>query len=206
MRAERWNLLLLREFCKELPPPSLFLLILSPLFLSPFSLSLLFPSSLSIPFLPNVPPHQAPCKYIRPPSEPLIPSHPVNPANPERYILIYKQNHSRLSAKNNKLARPTLGQYIVTRDEAEHYVNELFAMMSSKDQKFDLRIHEIYPLEDVARAHRVSFGVFLFFFVSISHPSLSFSFSFSHHLSIPPVIFLHISSIYGPESRSYWSV
>lgn len=61
---------------------------------------------------------------------------------------------SRLSAKNVKLARPTLFNYIYTREEFEHYANELFEMMS-KD-KMNVRIHEIYPLEEVARAHNVS--------------------------------------------------
>ncbi len=61
---------------------------------------------------------------------------------------------SRLSAKNVKLARPTLFNYLYTRDELEKYANELFEMMS-KD-KMNVRIHEIYPLEDVARAHNVS--------------------------------------------------
>jgi len=61
---------------------------------------------------------------------------------------------SRLSAKNIKLARPTLFNYLHTREEFEHYANELFQMMS-KD-KMNVRIHEIYPLQDVARAHNVS--------------------------------------------------
>ncbi len=61
---------------------------------------------------------------------------------------------SRLSAKNVKLARPTLFNYIYTREEFEHYANELFEMMS-KD-KMNVRIHEIYTLEEVARAHNVS--------------------------------------------------
>jgi len=61
---------------------------------------------------------------------------------------------SRLAAKNVKLARPTLFNYIYTRQEFEHYANELFEMMS-KD-KMNVRIHEIYPLKEVARAHNVS--------------------------------------------------
>lgn len=61
----------------------------------------------------------------------------------------------RLSAKNVKVARPTLFNYIYTREEFEHYANELFQMMIV--DKFNVRIHEIYPLQDVARAHNVSF-------------------------------------------------
>ncbi|MCJ1356308.1 MAG: NADPH:quinone reductase [Icmadophila ericetorum] len=58
---------------------------------------------------------------------------------------------SRLSAKNVRIARPTLFNYIYTREEFEKYTDELFQMMASG--KFNVRIHEIYPLEDVARAH-----------------------------------------------------
>ncbi|KAL8737080.1 MAG: hypothetical protein Q9181_002036 [Wetmoreana brouardii] len=58
---------------------------------------------------------------------------------------------SKLSAKNAKVARPTLFNYIYTRDEFEHYSTSLFEMMA--DRKFSVRIHETYPLKDVARAH-----------------------------------------------------
>ncbi|KAL9631823.1 MAG: hypothetical protein Q9164_005685 [Protoblastenia rupestris] len=58
---------------------------------------------------------------------------------------------SRLSAKNAKVVRPTLFNYIYTRDELEHYTSELFRLMI--DEKFIVRIHQIYPLKDVARAH-----------------------------------------------------
>lgn len=59
----------------------------------------------------------------------------------------------KLSAKNVKVARPVLFNYIYTRQEFEHYSNELWKMMIEK--KFAVRIHEIYPLRDVARAHTV---------------------------------------------------
>lgn len=65
----------------------------------------------------------------------------------------------RLAAKNIKIARPTLFNYIYTREEFEHYTKELFQMMSR--DKFNVRIHEIYPLEEVARAHNVGFGSFM---------------------------------------------
>lgn len=79
--------------------------------------------------------------------------------------------YSRLSAKNVKLARPTLFNYIYTRQEFEQYANELFQMMS-KD-KMNVRIHEIYPLEDVARAHKVSRK-------SSNNPSAAVSFTDAH--------------------------
>ncbi|KAK7510922.1 hypothetical protein IWZ03DRAFT_387731 [Phyllosticta citriasiana] len=57
----------------------------------------------------------------------------------------------RLSAKNTKLLRPTLFNYVATRDEAEHYAQELFSFIEKN--KLDVRIHETYPLQEVARAH-----------------------------------------------------
>ena len=58
---------------------------------------------------------------------------------------------AKLSPKNARLMRPTLFGYIVTRDEFEGYVNELFRFIL-KD-KLDVRIHEVYPLSEVKRAH-----------------------------------------------------
>lgn len=58
---------------------------------------------------------------------------------------------SRLTAKNLKVARPTLHNYIATREEFEKYTGELFDFIVKG--KLNVRIHEIYPLEDVARAH-----------------------------------------------------
>lgn len=55
--------------------------------------------------------------------------------------------------KNAKIVRPTLFNYISTREEYEHYANELFKMMV--EDHFETRIHETYPLKDVARAHDV---------------------------------------------------
>ena len=49
------------------------------------------------------------------------------------------------------MARPTLFNYIFTRDEFETYTNELFDFVL-KD-KMDVSIHEVYPLSEVARAH-----------------------------------------------------
>ena len=50
-----------------------------------------------------------------------------------------------------RLLRPTLFKYLATREELERYSNELFRMMTV--DKMNVQIHEIYPLEDVARAH-----------------------------------------------------
>lgn len=59
---------------------------------------------------------------------------------------------ARLSAKNVRLMRPTLFNFIVTREEFEHYTQELFDFII-KD-KMDVKIHETYALSDVARAHQ----------------------------------------------------
>lgn len=58
---------------------------------------------------------------------------------------------ARLSLKNLKVLRPTLFNYIVTREEFEKYTGELFDFII-KD-KLNVRIHETYPLAEVARAH-----------------------------------------------------
>jgi len=58
---------------------------------------------------------------------------------------------SRLTAKNIKVLRPTLFNYITTREEYERYTAELFDFII-KD-KLNVRIHEIYPLSEIKRAH-----------------------------------------------------
>ncbi|KAL8964928.1 MAG: hypothetical protein Q9183_004136 [Haloplaca sp. 2 TL-2023] len=58
---------------------------------------------------------------------------------------------SKLSTKNVKVLRPTLFNYIYTREEFEGYSNKLWAMMTEK--MFDVRIHNTYPLKDIATAH-----------------------------------------------------
>ncbi|KAH8911509.1 NAD(P)-binding protein [Coniochaeta sp. PMI_546] len=57
----------------------------------------------------------------------------------------------RLGPKNIKLLRPVLFNYIVTREELETYSRELFELISSG--KIKVKVHEEYPLKDVARAH-----------------------------------------------------
>ncbi|KAI0468599.1 hypothetical protein F4859DRAFT_193969 [Xylaria cf. heliscus] len=57
----------------------------------------------------------------------------------------------RLAAKNARVLRPTLGNYVFEREEFTHYTEELFGHIQ-KDG-FNVRVHEIYPLSEVARAH-----------------------------------------------------
>ena len=59
---------------------------------------------------------------------------------------------SRLSAKNVKLMRPTLFNYITTREEFEKYTKELFELI--EQDKVDIAIHRTYDLKDVAQAHQ----------------------------------------------------
>ncbi|KAF2708906.1 NAD(P)-binding protein [Pleomassaria siparia CBS 279.74] len=56
----------------------------------------------------------------------------------------------RLSGKNIKLIRPTLFQYIATADELSGYSKELWDIIEKG--KLNVRVHEVYPLEDVVRA------------------------------------------------------
>lgn len=65
-----------------------------------------------------------------------------------------KLDRSRLAARNLKIARPSLLGYIETREEFKFYCNELFRLIA--EEKFTVRIHEVYPLKEVARAHNVS--------------------------------------------------
>ena len=58
---------------------------------------------------------------------------------------------SRLSAKNIKVLRPTLFNYIATREEFESYTAELFDFIV-KD-KLNVRIHKTYDLKDIKQAH-----------------------------------------------------
>jgi NADPH2:quinone reductase len=47
-----------------------------------------------------------------------------------------------------------LGNYVYTREEFDHYTSELFQLMARDNM--NVQIHEVYPLQDVARAHTVS--------------------------------------------------
>ncbi|KAF2103312.1 NAD(P)-binding protein [Rhizodiscina lignyota] len=57
---------------------------------------------------------------------------------------------ARLSGKNIKLLRPTLFQYIDTREELEHYVNEMFGLI--KEHNWEVPVHKVYPLSEAGTA------------------------------------------------------
>jgi NADPH2:quinone reductase len=57
---------------------------------------------------------------------------------------------ARLSAKNIKLLRPTLFNYVPTREDAIKYTNELWDLINKDHIK--VNVHEVYPLADVKRA------------------------------------------------------
>ena len=57
---------------------------------------------------------------------------------------------ARLSAKNLKVMRPTLFNYISTREEYEKWTGELFDFIIKGE--LNVKIHETYPLAEVARA------------------------------------------------------
>lgn len=57
----------------------------------------------------------------------------------------------RLGAKNVKVMRPVLFGYIVTPEEWERWTTELFDLI--KTDKVKIKVHEVYPLKEVARAH-----------------------------------------------------
>jgi NADPH:quinone reductase len=59
---------------------------------------------------------------------------------------------AKLATKNISVMRPTLMNYTYTREEFEHYANELFKLVKSGELK--IRIHDTYRLEDAAQAHR----------------------------------------------------
>ena len=58
---------------------------------------------------------------------------------------------SRLTAKNAKICRPTMMQYIVTKEEKERYAKELWEVL--KQPSLRVEVHEIYPLSEIRRAH-----------------------------------------------------
>ena len=60
-------------------------------------------------------------------------------------------NIAQLAQKNTSIMRSTLMNYIVTREELEHYAN--MAMGLVKDGKLNIKIHKVYDLKDAAQAH-----------------------------------------------------
>jgi NADPH2:quinone reductase len=47
--------------------------------------------------------------------------------------------------------RPNFFYYIATREEFEHWTGELFDFIIEDERK--VKIHQIYPLKEVTRAH-----------------------------------------------------
>ncbi|KAF8929303.1 NADPH:quinone reductase [Dissophora ornata] len=60
-------------------------------------------------------------------------------------------NLLRLSQKNVRLMRPTLFNYITTREEFETLSSELLQLVA--ENKLDFTIHKVYPIQDVKQAH-----------------------------------------------------
>lgn len=58
---------------------------------------------------------------------------------------------SALAAKSLFLTRPTLLQYVVTRDELLEAAGEVFANVASGILK--VRVNHTYPLSEAAKAH-----------------------------------------------------
>lgn len=56
----------------------------------------------------------------------------------------------RLAAKNVKLLRPTLFNYVYTREEFLQYSKELWKFI--EEDGLNVAIHDVYPLKDVVRA------------------------------------------------------
>lgn len=63
-------------------------------------------------------------------------------------------SYRRLSAKNVKVVRPTLFNYVYTKDEYQRYSKHLWQLLL--DHKFKVSIHGTYELQDIAQAHEVS--------------------------------------------------
>jgi NADPH2:quinone reductase len=47
--------------------------------------------------------------------------------------------------------RPTVNVFVAKREDLERNANQLFDLVLQK--KLNVRVHEVYPLADVARAH-----------------------------------------------------
>lgn len=58
----------------------------------------------------------------------------------------------QLSKKSIFLTRPTLGHYVLTRDELLHRTNDLFQWIA--DGKLQLQIEHVYRLAEAAQAHK----------------------------------------------------
>lgn len=58
---------------------------------------------------------------------------------------------AKLAAKNVRLMRPTLFNFIATREEFEQYAKELFDLVASEG--LDVKVHKVYDLQNVKDAH-----------------------------------------------------
>ncbi|PKS07330.1 hypothetical protein jhhlp_005932 [Lomentospora prolificans] len=58
----------------------------------------------------------------------------------------------RLGAKNVKIARPVVNNYVATREEFERYAGVLFDLVITG--KVSVKVHEVYSLEDATKAHQ----------------------------------------------------
>ncbi|KAI2629681.1 NAD(P)-binding protein [Hypoxylon sp. NC1633] len=57
---------------------------------------------------------------------------------------------ARLAAKNVRLLRPSVTSYVVSHDDLQAFSEDLFDIIEKN--KLDVKIHDVYPLSDVARA------------------------------------------------------
>lgn len=60
-------------------------------------------------------------------------------------------NILRLTPKNLRLMRPVVNGFVAERADLEKYTTELFDLVAS--DKLEVKIHDVYPLSEVARAH-----------------------------------------------------
>jgi len=65
---------------------------------------------------------------------------------------------ARLTEKNAKVLRPTLMNYMKTREEAEMYTKELWEVVGREDGKggegrVTVNVHKVYPLSEIQQAH-----------------------------------------------------
>lgn len=58
----------------------------------------------------------------------------------------------KLGAKNVRLMRPVVNVFVAKREDLERNAAQLFNLV--RDKKINVRVHEVYPLADIARAHQ----------------------------------------------------
>ncbi|KAK0386073.1 hypothetical protein NLU13_5910 [Sarocladium strictum] len=57
----------------------------------------------------------------------------------------------KLASKNVRLMRPVVNGFVAKREDLERNANQLFDLV--KSGKLNVKVHEVYPLKDAARAH-----------------------------------------------------